>query len=193
MLLERIWKPLLVVLVVAVAGVLLVQAGVVSAPWGASGGDLDADEPDATVDAEDETADDGDDANDADDGAEVRVLDENGDPKAVVDVEVADTRRERYTGLSDHESLEFGEGMLFVHSDEDERTYVMREMDFDIDIVFVDADREITTIEHARAPEPGEDGEDLRYSGRARYVLEVPRGYANETGMAEGDEVELDY
>ncbi len=162
MVLERLWTGLVLLVIVAIGGVLLVQAGLVSAPWG-------------------------------EDRAEVRVLDEAGEPKAVVDAEVADTWSERYTGLSEHESLAEGEGMLFVHSSEAERTYVMREMDFDIDIVFVDADREITTIEHARAPEPGEDGEDLEYTGQAQYVLEVPRGHANETGLAVGDAVEIEY
>ncbi|OLZ42014.1 hypothetical protein A6E15_13960 [Natrinema saccharevitans] len=114
------------------------------------------------------------------------------EPKAAVDVEVADDRSERYTGLSDHDSLERGNGMLFVHNREQELTYVMREMDFDIDIIFIDADREITRIHHARAPEPGEDGNDLEYSGRGKWVLEVPRGYANETGIEVGDRVEID-
>ncbi|WP_265109772.1 DUF192 domain-containing protein [Halosolutus halophilus] len=164
MALERVWKGLLVIAACSVVLVLLVQSGIVSAPW---------------------TADEG----------EVRVVDDDTDedePKAVVEVEVADTPGERYTGLSDHDSLESGTGMLFVHEDEEERTYVMREMDFDIDIIFIDADRTVTTIEHARAPEPGEDGEELQYSGEAKWVLEVPRGYANETGIEVGDEVEID-
>ena len=127
------------------------------------------------------------------DRAEVRVLDEDGDVRAVVDAEVADTVRERYVGLSGHDSLEDGEGMLFVHSSEDERTYVMRDMEFAIDIVFVDSDREITSIEHARAPDPGEDGSDLQHTGQAQYVLEVPRGYATETGMTVGDTLEIEY
>ena len=83
--------------------------------------------------------------------------------------------------------------MLFVHSSEGERTYVMREMDFDIDIIFVDADREITSIEAARAPDADEDGENLEYTGRAQYVLEVPRGYADERGIEPGDEIEIEY
>ncbi len=127
----------------------------------------------------------------ADEGT-VQVLDEDGDPKATVDVEVADTQSERYTGLSDHDSLADGEGMLFVHTVERDRTYVMRNMDFDIDIIFIGADREITSIEHARAPEPGEDGNDLQYTGEAQWVLEVPRGYANQTEMTAGDEVEIE-
>ncbi|WP_255169155.1 DUF192 domain-containing protein [Natrononativus amylolyticus] len=127
------------------------------------------------------------------DRATVTVVDGDNSTLATVDADVADTWRERYTGLSDHDSLENGSGMLFVHSSGDERTYVMREMDFDIDIIFVGSDGEITTIHHARAPEPGEDGEDLRYSGRAQWVLEVPRGYANETGIDVGDEVRIEY
>ena len=130
----------------------------------------------------------------AEDQGEVRVLDsETGNELAVVAVEVADTQAERYTGLSDHESLADGEGMLFVHSSEDERTYVMREMDFDIDIIFIGADGEITSIEHARAPEADEDGNDLQYTGQAKWVLEVPRGYTTETEIEVGDEVEITY
>ncbi|MHC3436886.1 DUF192 domain-containing protein [Natrialbaceae archaeon A-gly3] len=129
----------------------------------------------------------------SEDDADVRVIGEDGTEKAAIDVEVADTWDERYTGLSEHKSLAEGEGMLFVHSSEDDRTYVMRDMDFDIDIIFVGEDRRINSIEHARAPEPGEDGEDLAYTGEAKWVLEVPRGYANETGMEVGDELEIDY
>jgi uncharacterized protein len=161
MVLERVWKGLLVVAVVGLVALFAVQLGVVATPW-----------------SEDQT--------------EVRVLDEDGDPKAVVDAEVADTYSERYTGLSDHDSLDSGEGMLFVHGDEGERTYVMRGMDFGIDIIFIGADREITTIHEAPAPGPGEDGNEQRYTGTAQWVLEVPIGYASETGIEVGDEVEID-
>ncbi|MFC4436425.1 MULTISPECIES: DUF192 domain-containing protein [Natrialbaceae] len=160
MVLERVWKGLLVVAAVAVVGAFLVQLGVVAAPW-------------------------------SEDRADVRILDDGGEPKAVVDAEVADTRGEQYTGLSDHDSLESGEGMLFVHASEDERTYVMRDMDFGIDIIFVDADREIATIRHAPEPGPDEDGSEQEYRGEAKWVLEVPLGYANETGIEPGDEVEI--
>ncbi|WP_255193057.1 DUF192 domain-containing protein [Natronobeatus ordinarius] len=127
-----------------------------------------------------------------DDRAEVRIVGDDGATKATVDAEVADTPRERYVGLSDHDSLEPGEGMLFVHATEGERTYVMRDMDFDIDIIFVGADGEITTIHHARAPGPSEDGEDLRYTGQAKWVLEVPAGTVEEAEIEVGDEIRID-
>lgn len=160
MVLERVWKGLLLVAALAVVGMLLVQLGVVAAPW-------------------------------SEDRTEVRVLDDDGEPKAVVEAEVADTPGEQYTGLSDHDSLESGEGMLFVHSDENERTYVMRDMDFGIDIIFVGADGEITTIHHAPEPGPDEDGSEQQYRGEAKWVLEVPLGYANETDIEPGDGVEI--
>ncbi|MDG5757943.1 DUF192 domain-containing protein [Natronococcus sp. A-GB1] len=160
MALERVWKGLLVVAAVGVVALLLVQLGVVGAPW-------------------------------SDDRTEVRVLDDDGEPKATIDAEIADTPGERYTGLSDHDALEDGEGMLFVHDSEGERTYVMRDMDFGIDIVFIGADREITTIHSAPEPGPDEDGADQEYTGDAQWVLEVPIGYADENGIEPGDEVEI--
>ena len=160
MALERVWKGLLVAATLGAVALLLVQLGVVAAPW-------------------------------SDDRADVRVLDDGGEPKATIDAEVADTPGERYTGLSNHDSLAPDEGMLFVHGSEDERTYVMRDMDFGIDILFIDADREITTIHSAPEPGPDEDGENQEYSGDAQWVLEVPIGYADENGIEPGDEVEI--
>lgn len=125
--------------------------------------------------------------------ATVVVSDENGTEKAVVEVEVADTRQERFTGLSDHESLADGQGMWFVYDGESEHTYVMRRMDFPLDIIFVGADGRINSIHHRPAPGPNEDGNDITATGTGQYVLEVPRGYANETGMEVGDYVEPYY
>lgn len=110
-----------------------------------------------------------------------------------VDVRVADTYEKRHTGLSDTESLGPDEGMLFVHDSEGEHAYVMREMDFPLDIVFIDADGTITRIHHAELPPEGTSGDDLtRYRGTGKYVLEVPYGYTNETGVDVGDRVRID-
>ncbi|QCC48528.1 DUF192 domain-containing protein [Halobellus limi] len=124
----------------------------------------------------------------------VDVVDaEDGEPLATVTVRVADTRSKRYTGLSDTDSLGPDEGMLFVHDEEDEYAYVMREMAFPIDIVFVDAEGRITTIHRAELPSEGTSGDDLeRYRGRGRYVLEVPYNYTDDHGIEVGDRVRID-
>lgn len=118
--------------------------------------------------------------------ATLSVTDQNGTTLASVDVRVADTDRERYIGLSRTDSLSAGEGMLFVHESTDEHAYVMREMAFELDILFLSSNGTVTTIHHATLPDP----EPLtRYRGRGRYVLEVPRGFTNATGIGVGDEV----
>jgi uncharacterized membrane protein (UPF0127 family) len=120
----------------------------------------------------------------------VELIDANGTQLATVDVWVADSFPKRYTGLSDTAALEPGQGMLFIHGSEGDQSYVMRDMAFPLDIVFVAADGTITTIHHA----PVHDGSgDLKqYSGRAKYVLEFPMGYTNRTGVEVGDRVRIE-
>ena len=117
---------------------------------------------------------------------------DTGEDLATVRVRVADTQSKRYTGLSDTDSLGENEGMLFVHDAEGEYAYVMREMAFPLDIVFVDADGTITRIHHAELPAEGTSASDLtRYPGRGRYVLEVPYGYTDDHGIEAGDRLRI--
>lgn len=121
------------------------------------------------------------------DTATVTVVDENGTTLATVDVRLADTPDKRRVGLMRTDTLATGSGMLFVHPREGTYTYHMRNMAFDIDMVFVAANGTVTTVHHASAPENDESTD--RYTGRGQYVLEVPRGYANATGIDTGDRV----
>lgn len=104
---------------------------------------------------------------------------------ATIDVRIADTWDKRYTGLSNTSSLGTDEGMLFLHDSEGQQGYVMRDMSFPIDIVFINADGEITTIHHA------EVDDDETFRGTAKYVLEVPYEYTTDNGIQEGDKIEI--
>ncbi|NHN41609.1 DUF192 domain-containing protein [Halorubellus sp. JP-L1] len=161
---ERWWQLAVLGVIVVLVALVLFQSGAFAVPW----------------------------ATDRDAGA-VTVSDAESGASTCVAVEVADTRPERFTGLSEHDSLANGSGMWFVHDSEENVTYVMREMSFPIDIVFVSADGRVTSVASLRAPEAGEDGESIRASGRAKWVLEVPRGYAAANGIDEGDRVDVTY
>jgi len=113
------------------------------------------------------------------------VDNETDDELATVDVRIADTWEKRYTGLSETDGLDEHEGMLFVHDSEGEPGYVMRDMAFDIDMVFIDADGEITTIHHA------EVDDDQTFRGTAQYVLEVPIYYTTDNDIEVGDRIEI--
>ncbi|WP_211694264.1 DUF192 domain-containing protein [Natronomonas salina] len=123
----------------------------------------------------------------------VTVLDAETDAElGRVEAAVADNSSLRYTGLSDTEELPADRGMLFVHERERDLTYVMRKMDFGIDIVFVAENGTITSTHHATAPGPDEDGNDQGYSGTGRYVLEVNYEWTAERGIEAGDRVEFE-
>jgi uncharacterized membrane protein (UPF0127 family) len=124
------------------------------------------------------------------DTATVVLLDTNGTELATVDAWVADTWPKQYTGLSDTGALDDGQGMLFVFDGESDRAFVMRDMAFPLDMVFVAANGTITTIHHAPVES---DGDLTQYTGRAKYVLEVPMGYTNETGVEVGDRMRIEY
>ncbi|MDG5778186.1 DUF192 domain-containing protein [Haloarculaceae archaeon H-GB2-1] len=122
--------------------------------------------------------------------ATVTVSDENGTELGSVEVTIANTSTKRYVGLSRNDALAWDRGMLFVHEEEDEFGYVMRNMSFPLDIVFVDANGTITEIYHAPTPDEEASESDLDvYRGRAKWVLEVNRGWTNETGVEVGDTV----
>ncbi|WP_135365107.1 DUF192 domain-containing protein [Halosimplex halophilum] len=118
---------------------------------------------------------------------DVRVTTPDGERLGSVTAAIADTGGLRFTGLSDTESLPEDWGMLFVYDSVGSHTYVMREMDFGLDIVYADGEGAITEIHHAPEPGPNEDGEDQTYPGRGQYVLEVNKGWTTERGVETGD------
>lgn len=123
---------------------------------------------------------------------EVSVRTPDGDVLGSVTAAIADTPSLRYLGLSDTDALPEDRGMLFVFDRVADRTFVMREMDFGIDIVYADDEGVITRIHHAPEPGPGADGSDHRYPGRGRYVLEVRFAWTADRGIERGDLLTFD-
>lgn len=126
------------------------------------------------------------------DRTNVTAVDANGTELATVDVRIADTYRKRMVGLSKTETLGPDEGMLFVHDEAEHHAYVMREMDFPLDIVFVGANRTVTRIHHAPLPPPNTTGSDLPpYRGTGQFVLEVNRGWTTRHDVTTGDRIRI--
>ena len=110
----------------------------------------------------------------------------------VYDVWVADTDSERYQGLSGTETLPADTGLLFVYDQEAaDRAIVMREMHYPIDVVFIDGSGTVTAV-HSAAPEPGVPDDELtHYSGRARWILEIPHGTAERHAIVPGTSIQI--
>ncbi|MFA5000256.1 MAG: DUF192 domain-containing protein [Patescibacteria group bacterium] len=108
----------------------------------------------------------------------------------IIDVEIASTPRESYRGLSGREALCPDCGMLFVFPDKKERGFVMREMNFPLDIIFI-ADGQIIKIAE-NCPPAGKNPDEVYRSGApADQVLEVNGGYADKYYFKVGDEVRV--
>jgi uncharacterized membrane protein (UPF0127 family) len=105
---------------------------------------------------------------------------------------VAESYRQKYTGLSETEFLPADRGMLFPYDENGDHTYVMRGMSFGIDIVYVAANGTITRIHHAEEPPEGADGNDYEYPGYGQYVLEVNYDWTTRHNVSVGDEVRIE-
>ena len=100
-------------------------------------------------------------------------------------VEVVDDEMARYQGLSGREKFERNEGMLFVHDELKKHRYVMREMKFDLDFIFI-KDDEIVDI----AKNVSKDFEGT-VQGATEYnkILEVLAGWVEKNGVELGDRI----
>lgn len=108
---------------------------------------------------------------------------------ATVVVEVADIEAAREQGLSGRAALPDGQGMLLVFAERGDWGIWMKDMRFSIDILFADSAGNITTI--YRNVSPDTYPKVFYPSTPARYVLELPAGYAAAHNVAEGDRIVL--
>ncbi len=107
---------------------------------------------------------------------------------AEITVEVADTLELQTRGLSGRDSLQEGEGMLFVFAEEGTHGIWMKDMRFSIDIAWAASDGTILTIEESVSPATYPES-FYATTPQARYVLEVPAGYFKRVGVAVGDKI----
>ena len=110
----------------------------------------------------------------------------------VIRAEVADNSKERKKGLSKRESLAIGEGMLFVFDKKQKYEIWMKDMQFPIDIIWIDENKKIVDIAESVAIEPGRDDEELkiwRPRSEAIFILEINAGLVELHGLAIGDGV----
>jgi uncharacterized membrane protein (UPF0127 family) len=122
---------------------------------------------------------------------ELRVVTGEGDTLGSVTAAIAETSEEWTTGLSETESLPEDWGMLFVDETAKDRSFWMKDMEFGLDIIFIDEEKRITEILHAEAPGPDEDGTETLYTGYAQYILEVNYDWTTRHDVLVSDIVEF--
>jgi len=112
---------------------------------------------------------------------------ETDEKKIDLTVEVADDPNERATGLMYGSSLKEGRGMWFIFEDEVVRRFWMKNMEFPIDIMYLNSEKEIRSFIQNAQPCTSDPCEMYLSESAAQYVLEVPAGFIEENGVEVGD------
>ncbi|WP_132058770.1 DUF192 domain-containing protein [Halorussus amylolyticus] len=116
-----------------------------------------------------------------------------GSENPTVSLEVADEPEERERGLMHRPSLPENHGMVFVYDDAGPRSFWMKNTLVALDIIFVAPNGTVLNVEHARTQPDASDSELDSYAseGDAKYVVELERGFANQTGVGAGTELKF--
>jgi uncharacterized membrane protein (UPF0127 family) len=112
---------------------------------------------------------------------------------STVQVEVESTDASREQGLSGRTSLSEGSGMLFVFDTPSNYGFWMKDMNFAIDMLFIDASGKIVTIAADASPAGYHQNPPQVFNPASpvQYVLEVPAGFAAEHSIIEGQTVQF--
>lgn len=104
-------------------------------------------------------------------------------------VELAQTQAEKELGLSNRPGLEQDEGMLFINDRPGFYTFWMKDMKFDLDIIWIDHTGRVVHIEEYVSPY---DYPETYVSDEpAQYILEVNGGISDDADLEVGDYVEF--
>lgn len=108
---------------------------------------------------------------------------------APVTAEIARSAGARSRGLSGRASLNPNQGMLFVFPSDTRPGFWMKEMNFTIDIVWIDSHGTVVgIISHLK---PDSYPQKFYPSQPIRYVLELPAGLADQLQLKTGDIIHL--
>ena len=100
------------------------------------------------------------------------------------DIEIADTEKKRMIGLKNIDSLKDKQGMLFIFDNLTTDSFTMKETKIDLDIIFIDEDKEVLEVHSVKAFDPN----PIICSEPYMYVFETNIN----SGIKKGDELDFD-
>lgn len=103
-----------------------------------------------------------------------------------VAADVVDTPEGLQHGLSGREALLKDQGMLFVFESDDRHRFWMKDMKFDLDIIWIDQAGQVIDLVSDLKPCTPLDCPVYAPQQKARYVLEVNAGYAKHHNIKIG-------
>lgn len=109
----------------------------------------------------------------------------------VIEAEVVDTQPERTQGLMFRENLCENCGMLFIFEEDDYHGIWMKNMRFNLDIIWIDQNKKIIDIFKNAPPCSLDVCNSMLPKYKAKYVLEFGAGFLDKHNINIGDEVKF--
>jgi len=108
-----------------------------------------------------------------------------------IQVELALTQEERLQGLSNRTNLNPGSGMLFIFEQSGEHPFWMKEMNFPLDMIWINENMKVVYIKNNAQPNDYPQIYGKGYD--AKYVLEVVADFIEQHNLKIGDSVRFIY
>ena len=110
-----------------------------------------------------------------------------------IPVEVADTLKKRSLGLGKRTSLKKGWGMLFVFEKRKPHRFWMKDMQFPLDIIWLDNHRIVHIIHNAKPTNSRDVPEVMTSPVPVNFVLEIAAGRAAKLRLKTGQRMNLKF
>lgn len=105
-----------------------------------------------------------------------------------LNIEIADDEYQTETGLMYRKSMDDNQGMLFIFPDSQYRYFYMRNTEIPLDIIYIDEDQAIVSIQKNAKPH---DETSLPSEGPTKYVLEINAGLSTKWNLEKGDRIQF--
>ncbi|MBS1254906.1 MAG: hypothetical protein MAG581_00703 [Deltaproteobacteria bacterium] len=110
-----------------------------------------------------------------------------------IPVEVADTIKKRSLGLGKRSVLKKGWGMLFVFEKRKMQRFWMKDMQFPLDIIWLDNHRIVQINNNVQPVNSGAVPELITSSVPVNFVLEIAAGHAEELKLKTGQRLKYKF
>ena len=110
-----------------------------------------------------------------------------------ISVEVADTLKKRSLGLGKRMSLKKGWGMLFVFEKRKPHRFWMKDMQFPLDVIWLDNHRIVHIIHNAKPANYRDEPEVMNSPVPVNFVLEIAAGRAEKLRLKTGQRMKFKF
>lgn len=107
-------------------------------------------------------------------------------------VMVAKTDKEKQIGLSNKKQIAKDQGMLFIFNNSDYYSFWMKNMEFPIDIIYINGNKVTTVVDSAKVPNTNTNLTIYQPQDKSDKVLEINAGLANKYNIKKGSTVTIE-